>query len=87
MSKPYWHCPVCNGNFDHGERCDCETEKKLIVSESLILGVDISGEEDISCVQVGRATLSGTEIINTLYGKEAEDIYRLLIDRVERKDL
>ncbi|MDF2908305.1 MAG: hypothetical protein K0R34_3626 [Herbinix sp.] len=24
MSHDYWHCPVCNGNFDHGEPCDCE---------------------------------------------------------------
>jgi hypothetical protein len=24
MSHDYWHCPICNGNFDHGEPCDCE---------------------------------------------------------------
>ena len=23
MSKPYWHCDDCGGNFDHGEKCDC----------------------------------------------------------------
>jgi|GEM_PF-1301805 hypothetical protein len=23
MSHDSWHCKVCNGNFDHGEPCDC----------------------------------------------------------------
>ena len=23
MGKPYWHCSICNGNFGHGEKCDC----------------------------------------------------------------
>jgi hypothetical protein len=22
----YWYCPNCHGNFDPGEKCDCETE-------------------------------------------------------------
>jgi len=21
----YWYCPNCHGNFDPGEKCDCET--------------------------------------------------------------
>lgn len=28
MSKPYWHCDDCNGNFGHGERCDCNNDEK-----------------------------------------------------------
>lgn len=24
MSKQYWHCGECGGNFDLGEKCDCE---------------------------------------------------------------
>ena len=24
MSHDYWYCPVCKGNFDHGEPCDCQ---------------------------------------------------------------
>jgi hypothetical protein len=27
MSKYYWHCPECEGNFDHGESCDCGHEE------------------------------------------------------------
>jgi len=23
MKRIYWTCPVCNGNFDYGEKCDC----------------------------------------------------------------
>lgn len=28
MSKQYWHCDDCGGNFDFGEKCDC-TEGEL----------------------------------------------------------
>lgn len=28
MSKPYWHCEACGGNFDFGERCDCESSSE-----------------------------------------------------------
>lgn len=28
MSHDYWHCPVCKGNFDHGEKCDCRKEEE-----------------------------------------------------------
>lgn len=23
MGQYFWHCPVCNGNFDPDEKCDC----------------------------------------------------------------
>lgn len=25
MSHDHWHCPVCKGNYDHGEKCECES--------------------------------------------------------------
>ncbi len=25
--RDFWHCPVCKGNFDHGEPCDCEKKE------------------------------------------------------------
>jgi hypothetical protein len=27
VMREYWHCPVCNGNFDNGELCDCGKEE------------------------------------------------------------
>ena len=90
MPKDYWHCPTCNGNFDHGEPCDCkeknysnmqQEEPKLIVSETLILGVDISGGKDISCIQVVKQFGNTREIINTVYGEEAEKTYDILMNR------
>lgn len=104
MSKPYWHCDRCGGNFDHGESCDCkkqetphEREARLIkensiyglnpgrpvlsVSETLILGVDLSREKDISCIQVGRVIGNTRKIINTIYGEEAQKTYDILMNR------
>ena len=105
MSKQYWHCDDCNGNFDHGEKCDCElkdlldirspsTDWPLVeqndpgpvfkVSECLVLGVDISEEEDVSCIQIARQRGSRPEIINTFYGRDAEKIYAILINGFEK---
>lgn len=28
MYRDYWHCPICNGNYDHGKPCDCESKYK-----------------------------------------------------------
>lgn len=25
--RDYWYCPRCDGNFDHGESCDCGKEE------------------------------------------------------------
>lgn len=85
MSKPYWHCNECNGNFDHGEKCDCQTNENdtgpvLKVSESFIVSIDISKQKDISCAQIARRW-KDFEIINTYYGEEAEKIYDILTNR------
>lgn len=24
-----WYCSICNGYFDHGEPCDCESEEDI----------------------------------------------------------
>ena len=26
--RDYWYCPICKGNFDHGEKCDCGMNKE-----------------------------------------------------------
>lgn len=84
MSKQYWHCPECKGNFDHGESCDCKKHEPgpvFKVSETLVLGVDISGGKDISCIQIARVNGNSHEIINTLYGEEAEQTYDIITNR------
>jgi hypothetical protein len=84
MSKQYWHCNVCGGNFDHGESCDCKKHEPgpvFKVSETLVLGVDISGGKDISCIQIARVNGTSHEIINTLYGEEAEQTYDIITNR------
>lgn len=93
MSKDYWHCEKCNGNFDHGEHCDCKENSiysdtpgpMLKVSETFILGIDISAGKDISCVQVTRQFGNGKEIINTFYGEEAEWTYNHLLNNKHHK--
>lgn len=47
----------------------------LKVSETLIIGVDISAGEDVSVLQVARHSKGINTIINTFVGKEAEDMY------------
>lgn len=27
--KDFWHCAVCKGNYDHGEKCDCQKQKPV----------------------------------------------------------
>lgn len=27
--RDFWHCPVCRGNYDHGEPCDCQKRKPV----------------------------------------------------------
>lgn len=84
MSKQYWHCPECKGNFDHGESCDCkklEPGPVFKVSETLVLGVDISGGKDISCIQIVRVIGNTRKVINTIYGEEAEKTYDILMNR------
>lgn len=26
--RDYWYCPRCLGNFDYGEKCDCQLNKE-----------------------------------------------------------
>ena len=33
MSHDYWYCPICDGNFDHGEPCDCENNEEVTSNE------------------------------------------------------
>lgn len=78
MPRDYWHCPTCGGNFDHGEKCDCHVEEpRLKVSETLIIGIDIS-KEDTACLQVAKSYLNSCKIVNTFYGQEAIELYKKL---------
>ena len=82
MSKPYWHCSTCGGNFDHGEKCDClPKEPKLKVSDSLMLGVDLSGGKDISVIQVFRREGNAYNLVSTISGEEADKTYDILTNR------
>ena len=47
----------------------------LKISETLIIGVDISAGKDVSMLQVARYSKGISTIINTFVGKEAEDMY------------
>ena len=81
MAKPYWHCEKCGGNFDHGESCDCNnTEPKLLVSDTLILGVDIS-KDDTACIQIVKVIGNTRKVVNTIYGEEARQTYDILMNR------
>lgn len=50
------------------------------IEDSLILGIDIS-KKDGSTIVVGRDVCGSCEIINRLYGEEAEVIYNKLIGK------
>ena len=47
-------------------------------SDTLLIGYDFSHGKDISVVIVGRRTKGTIEIINELYGQEAEELYERL---------
>lgn len=56
MSKPYWHCEACGGNFDIGERCDCEsssepTDEDLsnLCWHCMVCGADFNFGEKCGC--------------------------------------
>ncbi len=81
MPRDYWSCSTCGGNFDHGEKCDCLPKApRFKVSESLILGIDIS-EGDTSCIQTFRRNGDTYDLVNTISGKEAESTYDILMNR------
>ena len=83
MSKQYWHCDVCRGNFDHGESCDCKKHEPgavFKVSETLVLGVDIS-KDDTACIQIVKVIGNTRKVVNTIYGEEARQTYDILMNR------
>lgn len=91
MTKPYWHCTSCGGNFDFGEKCDCglglpvpvvsidEETASTRTCDLLVLGFDMSAISDDFCITVTRSTGDCTEVINTIHGEEAERAYNTLI--------
>lgn len=89
MGRYFWHCPTCNGNFDHGEKCDCEEafiKKNPQLhpgkeSETLIIGFDYGNGEDISCLTIAKKIGDTLTIVNIIHGKEAEQTYEFLLTR------
>ena len=47
-------------------------------SDTLLIGYDFSHGKDISVAIVGRRTKGTIDIINALYGQEAEELYERL---------
>ena len=47
------------------------------------VGYDFSNDKDLSCLVVIEKKGRGYSIINTFYGKEAENLYKTLIEKVE----
>jgi len=72
MSKKYKYCNI------YGGACKKESDPILKVSETLVLEIDISSDITMSCIQIIRTNGISPEIINILYGKEAEQIYDIL---------
>lgn len=50
------------------------------MEDCLIIGIDISKGQDISCMTVARKNGEEMQVINQLFNKEAEDIYYKLIN-------
>ncbi|MDD3288397.1 MAG: hypothetical protein PHX43_05260 [Alphaproteobacteria bacterium] len=97
MSKQYWHCDICGGNFDPGEKCDCEPpmmamesdkssyhiKKEIPVfgktNELLVISADINKvENDTPCLTVFLSDGETINMINAIFGKEAEELYAVL---------
>lgn len=49
------------------------------------VGYDFSNDKDVSCLVVVEKKGRGYSIINSFYGKGAEDIYKTLIGEVEEE--
>lgn len=56
-------------------------ENNLGISDSLLIGIDISNGDDIAVMQVVRYTGNKCEVINTLFGDEAVWAYDHLVAR------
>jgi hypothetical protein len=65
-------CQVCH-------ECEKKTENRFKVSETLMIGVDIGQGDDISVLQVTRIHNGKQEVLNTMYGMEAEWTYQHLL--------
>jgi len=75
-------CVSCGEYVPEGRQvcheCEKATENKLRVSESLMINIDISNGDDISVLQTIKYSNGKREVINTMYGEEAEWTYRHL---------
>lgn len=60
--------------------------KGLLVSETLIIGIDLSNGNDLSAVQVSQRVGNSYKVINSFYGEEAEWMAGRLID-TQHKDI
>ena len=82
-------CVCCGEYVPEGRQvchtCEKDTKNKLKVSEGLLLGVDIGSGDDISVLQVVRYVNGKREVINTLYGEDAEFTYEHLINNQHHK--
>lgn len=86
MSKPKAFnndiCCCCGEYVPEGRQvcheCEKKTENQLKVSETLMIGVDIGQGDDISVLQVTRIHNGKQEVLNTMYGMEAEWTYNHL---------
>ena len=75
-------CVSCGEYVPEGRQvcheCEKATENKLRVSESFMINIDISNGDDISVLQTIKYSNGKREVINTMYGEEAEWTYRHL---------
>lgn len=55
-----------------------DSENRLTVSETYLIGVDINKDMEQSVVAVGRLEIGKNNIIKTFYGKEAIEFYKIL---------
>lgn len=79
----YRTCPRCGSNNDPGEKCDCLPN--LLVSETLMVGIDVPNGEDISVMQVVRVEGNKLYNINSFYAEDAEEMYeRLTGTKIQR---
>lgn len=64
-----------NANQQKLQDVEDSTENRLKVSETLIVGIDIGNDNDISVLQVMRYSKGVQTVINTLYGSDAINVY------------
>lgn len=76
-------CCCCGEYVPEGRQvcyeCEKKTKNRFKVSETLMIGVDIGQGDDISVLQVTRIHNGKQEVLNTMYGMEAEWTYHHLL--------